>query len=93
MISGADAAACHSTPPRFGASRRARCCGCAAHREDRRRDGPAQARSWQRPLSASLETFASDGAPIRRPILAAEAARGFSAGNGYLTGLVVDRFA
>lgn len=52
---------------------------------------PAPA-SPPRALAQALRDVVGDGIPAPAPARAAEAARGFSAGNGYCTGGMVDRF-
>ena len=52
------------------------------------RAGPRAARR-----AAQLEDILCDDAPLPSPVRATAAARAFSAGNGYLAGLIVDRFA
>ena len=44
-----------------------------------------------RPARAPLEDIPRPEAPLPAPARAAAAARAFAAGNGYLTGLLVDR--
>jgi hypothetical protein len=83
------AAACLAPGARFaphaGACRR-RGGGCPA---PSRPDAP---RSAARRLAQALRDFLGDGVPAPAAARAAEAARGFAAGNGYLTGRMVDRF-
>lgn len=83
------AAACFATGPRivprpFGRGVAGACCGA-------RPAGPAP-RSAPRRLKAALQDFLGDGVPAPAPALAADAARGFAAGNGYHIGGMVDRF-
>ena len=46
-----------------------------------------------RPRAAGFDAPLGDRTPPPAAALASEAARGFSAGNGYLTGQIVDRHA
>lgn len=51
-------------------------------------DGPAPGDT-----ADSRHPFLNDGTPPPTAVRASEAARGFSAGNGYIPGLIVDRLA
>jgi hypothetical protein len=53
------------------------------------RAAPAGARS----LAHSLDALLADGAPALSPARVADAARAFAEGNGFLPGLLVDRWA
>lgn len=55
--------------------------------------GDCEARALPRSIrrAAGLETFADPEIALAAPARAAAAARAFSAGNGYLSGLIVDR--
>ena len=48
--------------------------------------------SAPRTLAQTLSAVAGDGLPAPAPARAADAARGFAAGNGFCTGGLVDRF-
>ena len=54
--------------------------------------GGAGPRSAPRRLGRMLQDFLGDGVPAPAAVRAADAARGFAAGNGYHTGRMVDRF-
>jgi hypothetical protein len=62
-----------------------------ANPESGRRPGAPETDA--RPLAAGLQGLLWAGAPPPGPALAAEAARAFRAGNGFLTGQLVDRSA
>lgn len=53
---------------------------------------PAGAGAAPRRLGRGLQDFLGDGLPPPAPARAADAARGFAAGDGYHTGGIVDRF-
>ncbi len=59
-----------------------------APRQDRRRHD----RRARRPAPEGLDDL-PQATPLPAPARAAAAARGFAAGNGYLTGLIVDRLS
>jgi len=82
------AAACLAPGSRFASSACRRPPGrCAAAQA-----GPAAPRSAPRRLARPLQDFLGDGVPAPAAARAADAARGFAAGNGYHTGGLVDRF-
>ena len=60
-------------------------------------DGPGDEPARELPRSirraAGLEGFADEPIALPAPVRATAAARAFSAGNGYLPGLIVDRLA
>jgi hypothetical protein len=66
---------------------------------DPRRNHPRRLHSRPAPDGApdnttgSGQAFLIDGTPPPTAVRASEAARGFSAGNGYIPGLIVDRLA
>jgi hypothetical protein len=72
--------------PRAGACRR-RGAACPAAQP-----GPAAPRAAPRGPGRALQDFLGDGVPAPAAARAADAARGFSAGDGFLTGGLVDRF-
>ena len=84
------AAACLASGARFAPR------ACAGRpRDGRCRATPAGAaapRSAPRRPPYGLEDFLGDGVPPPAAARAADAARGFSAGDGYHTGGMVDRF-
>jgi hypothetical protein len=84
------AAACLAPAARFaphaGPYRRlGGCCGAP-------QSGAAAPRSAPRRLTRALQDFLGDSVPAPAAARAADAARGFAAGNGYHTGRMVDRF-